>query len=107
VGEQPAILAEDLGKRFGDVHALAGVDLQVPTGSVVGVLGPNGAGKTTLVRILTTLLSPDAGRAWVAGLDVVRQTAAVRRLGGHEAHELARVDAGCGTAMSPGPRDGR
>jgi daunorubicin resistance ABC transporter ATP-binding subunit len=92
MSEQPAILAEDLGKRFGDVHALAGVDLHVPTGSVVGVLGPNGAGKTTLVRILTTLLAPDAGRAWVAGLDVVRQAAAVRRVIGLSG-QYAAVDA--------------
>jgi daunorubicin resistance ABC transporter ATP-binding subunit len=80
VGEQPAIQAERIGKRFGDVHALAEVSLRVPAGTVVGVLGPNGAGKTTLVRILTTLLPPDSGRAWVAGLDVVRQAGAVRRL---------------------------
>jgi ABC-2 type transport system ATP-binding protein len=80
VGEQPAILTDGLHKRFGDVHALAGADLQVPAGSVVAVLGPNGAGKTTLVRILTTLLPPDAGHARVAGLDVVRQAADVRQL---------------------------
>jgi ABC-2 type transport system ATP-binding protein len=67
VGEQPAIQAERIGKRFGDVHALAEVSLRVPAGTVVGVLGPNGAGKTTLVRILTTLLPPDSGRAgWQA-----------------------------------------
>ena len=80
MGEQPAIRAEGLHKRFGAVPALAGADLQVPAGGVVAVLGPNGAGKTTLVRILSTLLPPDAGRAWVAGLDVVRQAAAVRQL---------------------------
>ncbi|MGH3757681.1 ATP-binding cassette domain-containing protein [Actinophytocola sp.] len=77
-----AIVAEGLVKRFGTVEALAGVDLRVPAGTVVGLLGPNGAGKTTAVRILTTLLAPDAGRAWVAGLDVVRQAAAVRRVVG-------------------------
>jgi ABC-2 type transport system ATP-binding protein len=75
----PAILAESLVKSFGEVHALRGVDLSVPRGTVLGVLGPNGAGKTTAVRILTTLLQPDGGRAWVEGHDVVRDAAAVRR----------------------------
>jgi daunorubicin resistance ABC transporter ATP-binding subunit len=79
---QPAIHAEGLVKRFGDVQALAGVDLEVPAGAVVGLLGPNGAGKTTVVRILATLLRPDAGTARVAGLDVARQAAAVRRVVG-------------------------
>ena len=76
----PAILVEGLVKSFGDVHALRGVDLSVPRGTVLGVLGPNGAGKTTAVRILTTLLIPDQGRAVVEGRDVVREPAAVRRL---------------------------
>jgi ABC-2 type transport system ATP-binding protein len=75
----PAILVEGLTKSFGDVHALRGIDLSVPRGTVLGVLGPNGAGKTTAVRILTTLLQPDGGRAIVEGYDVVRQPAAVRR----------------------------
>jgi ABC-2 type transport system ATP-binding protein len=75
----PAILVEGLTKSFGDVHALRGIDFSVPPGTVLGVLGPNGAGKTTAVRILTTLLRPDSGRALVAGRDVVRQAAAVRR----------------------------
>jgi ABC-2 type transport system ATP-binding protein len=75
----PAILVEGLTKSFGEVHALRGIDLAVPRGTVLGVLGPNGAGKTTAVRILTTLLQPDKGRALVEGRDVVRQAAAVRR----------------------------
>lgn len=77
--ERPAIVTEGLTKRFGQVHALVDVDLAVPTGTVLGLLGPNGAGKTTVVRILATLLAPDAGRARVAGLDVATQAAAVRR----------------------------
>jgi ABC-2 type transport system ATP-binding protein len=76
---RPAILVEGLTKSFGDVHALRGIDLSVPRGTVLGVLGPNGAGKTTAVRILTTLLQPDGGRALVEGRDVVREAAAVRR----------------------------
>ncbi|HVV12355.1 ATP-binding cassette domain-containing protein [Amycolatopsis sp.] len=73
-----AIQAEGLVKRFGDTVALNGVDLEVPTGKVVGVLGPNGAGKTTAVRILATLLRPDAGHATVGGYDVVRDPVRVR-----------------------------
>ncbi|MDQ3974656.1 MAG: ATP-binding cassette domain-containing protein, partial [Actinomycetota bacterium] len=73
-----AILAEGLRKSYGPVSALDGVDLAVPQGTVLGLLGPNGAGKTTAVRILTTLLAPDRGRATVLGLDVVEHAAAVR-----------------------------
>jgi ABC-2 type transport system ATP-binding protein len=74
----PAILAEGVHKSYGKTHALDGLDLEAPEGSVLGVLGPNGAGKTTAVRILTTLLLPDSGHAEVAGLDVVKQAQAVR-----------------------------
>jgi ABC-2 type transport system ATP-binding protein len=74
-----AIDVEDLRKDFGDVQALAGVDLSVPEGVVLGLLGPNGAGKTTLLRILSTLLPPDSGSARVLGHDVVSQPFSVRR----------------------------
>jgi oleandomycin transport system ATP-binding protein len=73
-----AIEAVGLTKRFGKTQALAGVDLAAREGTVLGVLGPNGAGKTTAVRILATLLQPDTGTARVAGLDVVKNAAAVR-----------------------------
>ncbi|MFB7279573.1 ATP-binding cassette domain-containing protein [Streptomyces hydrogenans] len=74
-----AVLSEGLEKRYGEVHALRGLDLAVPEGTVCGLLGPNGAGKTTAVRILTTLLAPDAGSARIAGHDLVRDPAGVRR----------------------------
>jgi ABC-2 type transport system ATP-binding protein len=73
-----AIVVEGLEKSYGTVRALGGVDFTARTGSVLGLLGPNGAGKTTAVRILTTLLEPDGGSARVAGLDVVRDAAALR-----------------------------
>lgn len=75
-----AIVTEGLVKRFGKTVALNGVDLAVPRGSVLGLLGPNGAGKTTAVRVLATLLQPDAGRAEVGGYDVVRDAHRVRQL---------------------------
>jgi oleandomycin transport system ATP-binding protein len=75
-----SILAEGLVKRYGDTTALAGIDLAVRTGTVFGLLGPNGAGKTTAVRVLATLIRPDAGHASVGGYDVVRQAHQVRRL---------------------------
>jgi oleandomycin transport system ATP-binding protein len=75
-----AIQAEGLIKRFKETEALAGVDLTARTGSVLGLLGPNGAGKTTAVRIFATLLTPDGGRATVAGHDVVREAGKVRSL---------------------------
>ena len=75
---RPAILAEGLVKSYGKTRALDGLDLQVDEGTILGLLGPNGAGKTTAVRVLATLLEPDAGRAEVAGLDVVGQAAELR-----------------------------
>ena len=75
-----AVRVEGLVKRFGATVALAGVDLEVAQGTVFGLLGPNGAGKTTLVRVLATLLEPDAGRAEVFGRDVVNEAVAVREL---------------------------
>ena len=75
-----AIWAEGLVKRFGETTALDGVDLAVRTGTVLGLLGPNGAGKTTAVRVLATLLRPDAGHATVGGYDVVSQAHQVRQL---------------------------
>lgn len=74
-----AVRAEGLVKSFGSTRALNGVDLEIPTGQVLGLLGPNGAGKTTTVRVLTTLLKPDAGSAMVAGHDAVADPDAVRR----------------------------
>jgi ABC transporter DrrB family efflux protein len=76
----PAVRVEGVVKRFGSTTALAGVDLEIPEGMVFGLLGPNGAGKTTLVRILATLLEPDAGRAELLGHDVVAESASVREL---------------------------
>src|SRR5262245_32325741 len=73
-----AIVVEGLEKSYGSVRALCGVNFSARTGSVLGLLGPNGAGKTTAVRILATLLKPDGGSARVAGLDVVRDAAALR-----------------------------
>jgi ABC-2 type transport system ATP-binding protein len=88
---ETAIRVERLVKRFGSVAALDGVDFEVQAGTVFGLLGPNGAGKTTAVRILTTILRPDAGRAEILGLDVVRDEVAVR----HEiglAGQFAAID---------------
>src|SRR5690349_19086563 len=76
--QSAAIVASGLVKRFGAVPALEGIDLAVAPGTVFGLLGPNGAGKTTTVRILTTILRPDAGEASVLGHDVVREPHAVR-----------------------------
>ena len=73
------IQAQGLTKRYGSTQALAGVDISVPAGTILGLLGPNGAGKTTCVRVLTTLARPDSGSATVAGIDVLRNPAEVRR----------------------------
>ena len=75
---EPAIKVTGLKKSFGEIRALDGVDLEAATGTVLGLLGPNGAGKTTAVRVLTTLLKPDAGEVHVAGLDVVREATKLR-----------------------------
>src|SRR6201990_3499721 len=74
-----AVRAEALVKTFGSTRALDGIDLEIPTGTVLGLLGPNGAGKTTAVRVLTTLLRPDSGTAVVAGIGVVKHPNEVRR----------------------------
>src|SRR3954447_26617511 len=83
--------ATGLSKRFGDLWALRGLDLDVPPGSVLGLLGHNGAGKTTALRILTTVSTPTEGRATVAGFDVAADPAAVRRRIGVAAQQ-ATVD---------------
>jgi oleandomycin transport system ATP-binding protein len=92
-----AILAEGLVKRFGETTALDGVDLAVRSGTVLGLLGPNGAGKTTAVRILATLLAPDAGHACVGGYDVVRDAHRVRQLIGLTGQYAAVDEALTGT----------
>jgi ABC-2 type transport system ATP-binding protein len=76
--EGPIVRAEDVVKTFGRVRALDGVSLEFEPGIVYGLLGPNGAGKTTLIRVLTTLLRPDSGRAWVAGIDVLHDPTTAR-----------------------------
>jgi len=74
----PIVRAENVVKTFGDVVALGGVSLEFEPGIIYGLLGPNGAGKTTLIRVLTTLLKPDSGGAWVAGIDAIHDPAAAR-----------------------------
>ena len=80
MSEALAILAEGLVKTYGTTTALAGLDLTVPAGTVYGLLGPNGAGKTTAVRVFSTLLRPNRGRAQVLGHDVVTEATQVRRM---------------------------
>src|ERR1700693_4854605 len=95
VGSRPMdvmIEARGIRKAFGDTQALAGVDLSAKAGRVLALLGPNGAGKTTLVRILTTLLSADAGWASVAGFDVAKDASAVRSAIGMSG-QFAAIDA--------------
>ena len=82
---EPAVETRGLRKSYGKVEALRGIDLRVEAGRVFGLLGPNGAGKTTAVRILTTLLAADEGSASVAGFDVTREPAKVRRASGSPA----------------------
>jgi ABC-2 type transport system ATP-binding protein len=81
--EQPAVLVDDLVVRFKEVEAVRGVSFAVEPGESFGLLGPNGAGKTTTIRVLTTLLRPTEGRAFVFGHDVVRDGLAIRRLLGY------------------------
>jgi len=81
--EEAVVLVDGLVVRFGEVEAVRGISFAVAPGEVFGLLGPNGAGKTTTIRVLTTLLQPTAGRALVAGRDVIRQGLAVRRLIGY------------------------
>ncbi|WP_189190560.1 ATP-binding cassette domain-containing protein [Streptomyces albiflavescens] len=79
-GAKSAVTVRGLVKHYGETKALDGVDLDVHEGTVLGVLGPNGAGKTTLVRVLSTLITPDAGQATVAGYDVLKQPRQLRRV---------------------------
>src|SRR3990167_7562489 len=88
---ESAIAVEKIQKSYGSVHALRGIDLEVEKGTILGLLGPNGAGKTTLVRILTTLLQPSGGSAWVESFNVVKDAAYVRQLIGL-AGQYAAVD---------------
>jgi len=91
--ETPAILINRLRKSFGRSVALNGVDLEVPAGTIYGLLGPNGAGKTTAVRILATLIQPEAGQAQIMGHDVVAEGVAVRKLIGLTGQYAALDDA--------------
>jgi ABC-2 type transport system ATP-binding protein len=79
---EPMIVTQNLGRSFGDIEAVKGLDIEIPQGQVFGFLGPNGAGKTTTVRLLNGVLTPTAGKAWVAGMDVAAEGPAIRRLSG-------------------------
>ena len=78
-GDTVIVRTDDLTKRYGDVTAVDGVSIDVQAGEIYGLIGPNGAGKSTMIKILTTLLPPTSGGAWVAGADVVHDPGRVRR----------------------------
>jgi ABC-2 type transport system ATP-binding protein len=99
MGTEPAIVAEQIVRRFGDNEAVAGVDLTVDSGEVYGFLGPNGAGKSTLTKVLCTLLAPTSGRATVAGHDIARAPEAVRLRIGVALQEAALDDKQTGNEM--------
>lgn len=84
-----SVVIEDLVVRYGDVEAVHGVSFSAVAGQVLGLLGPNGAGKTSVLRVLTTLVRPHSGRAWILGHDVARQPALVRRLIGYVPQSLS------------------
>ncbi len=79
---EPMIVTENLGRSFGDIEAVQRLNIEVPQGQVFGFLGPNGAGKTTTVRLLNGVLTPSAGKAWVAGRDIATEGPTIRRLSG-------------------------
>ncbi len=79
---EPMIIIENLSRSFGDIEAVKGLNIEIPQGQVFGFLGPNGAGKTTTVRLLNGVLTPTAGNAWVAGMDIATEGPAIRRLSG-------------------------
>ncbi len=87
--EAPAVDVRQISRRFKEVVAVDGVSFDIPAGEIFGLLGPNGAGKTTTIRVLVTLLPPDSGQAYVFGLDVVKETMAVRRLIGYVPQQLS------------------
>lgn len=89
---QPAILTEALHKRFGDLVAVERLDLAIARGEIFGLLGANGSGKTTTIRMLTGLLAPTTGRAWVAGIDVIAEPESVRRRLGYMSQRYGLYD---------------